>query len=305
VGGASLRELVAECGTNSLFAERRLVLLRRGDGTLFPQGAADEAASDAFARLLDHPDPALRLALECEGSHGQFALGKRLAGTAHVIPCPAVRRARDATEFLADQADHEGKALAREAADLLVQAHGTSLGTLASELGKLVAYAGDAPAITAADVATFLTGSIEFDIFGLTNAVEDADLPRALQYTGRILHIGTRDAQGRRTDTDASAHRALAMLGSTLENLLVARIALAGGADESELASRLRISPYRAKHLARAAGRHSVQHLRQALRSLADEIHATHDSGGDPALSLLRAATAACGHRRATAGIGS
>lgn len=291
--GTLLRDLVAECGTSSLFASRRVILLRRGDRTLFPTGGADERAQEAFCALLDAPGEDLWLLLETEGSFGQFALGKRLAKSAHVVPCPEIRRPQEAEAFLRETARRKEKDLDREAASLLVQAHGTHLGTLASEVEKLVAHAGDAPAISAADVEQFLTGSFEFDVFGLTNAVEARDLSQALLYAGRILRIGTRDTQGRHTDAAGSAHRALSMLASTLENLLVARIALAEGADDATIAGRLRTSPFRARHLARAAREHSVSDLRRSLDAVAHEIHATHDTGGDPELSLLRASLAA------------
>ncbi len=293
-GGVSLADLLAECRTSSLFASERIVVLRRGEGTLFPQGGAEESAGESFSRLVENPGEDLHLLLECAGSHGQYALGKLLAKAAHGIPCPEIRRPEEAHSFLADLARRDGKSLPGEAAEMLIRAHGLALGTLAGELEKLIVYVGEEPAISIDDVETFLTGSIEFAVFGLTTAVEDGALPRALTFAGRILHIGTRDAQGRRSDADSSAHRALAMLSHTLENLLAARVAMAEGAEDEELASRLRISPFRARHLARAARRHPVAHLRQALGALASEIHATHDSGGDPARSLLRATVAAC-----------
>jgi DNA polymerase-3 subunit delta len=83
--------------------------------------------------------------------------------------------------------------------------------TLASEVAKLVAFAGDRKTITAADVEAVVTRVASDPFFALGNAVEAKDFPQALAVVARSLADG------------ASPFLLLGSLASTLRRLVVER----------------------------------------------------------------------------------
>jgi DNA polymerase-3 subunit delta len=83
--------------------------------------------------------------------------------------------------------------------------------TLASEVAKLVAFAGDRSTITAADVDAVVTRVAPDPFFALGNAVEARDLPQALAVLERSLEDG------------ASPFMVLGSLAATVRRLLVER----------------------------------------------------------------------------------
>jgi DNA polymerase-3 subunit delta len=83
-----------------------------------------------------------------------------------------------------------GKTIDRAAEERLTALVGADARTLASEVGKLVAYAGDRKAIGAADVEALVTRVAEDPFFALGNAVEAKDLPLALSVLDRSLADG-------------------------------------------------------------------------------------------------------------------
>ncbi|MDR0362781.1 MAG: hypothetical protein LBJ46_08890 [Planctomycetota bacterium] len=293
-------DLMAELGGRSLFAREKLVVLRRAERLLFPAaGRRDGAAADetggapgrekGFLDYLESPSGASWLAIESASLPKNRTVGRRLAGKAALVPCPALNQ-RDAGDWLRGRAGELGKRLEPAAAELLLQAHGIALGTLAAELDKLALFVDDREAIGAGEVREFLTGRIEFEIFGLTNAVEDRDLREALLYARRVAVEGSRDQKGKKDDGERSAHRALAMLGGAALGILRARAAMAEGASAADLAAAAGVSPWRAERLMAAARKYPFPEIRALADFVAGELRASHDTGGDARLSLERTA---------------
>jgi len=104
-----------------------------------------------------------------------------------------------------------GKTIDRAAEERLTALVGADARTLASEVAKLVAYAGDRKTIGAADVDALVTRVAEDPFFALGNAVEAKDLPLALSVLDRSLADG------------AHPILVLTMLASTVRRLVVER----------------------------------------------------------------------------------
>lgn len=294
---ATLADIAAEFSGGSLFAREKLIVVRQAEKILFPtsRAGADDApeasqkpAGDrekSFLERLDNPPSLIWLVLETAQLPKNRTLGKRLAEKCTVIPCP-LPFPRDVPAWLSDRARSLGKSLTEEAADLLVRAHGQDLGVLAGEIDKLSLYAGEGKRIDAAMASEFLTGTIEFDVFGFTNAVEARQLEQAVFYARRITEQGTRDQRGKKEDGARSAHRVLAMLAGTVQGLLRARVAAARRLQPAEFAAAEKLSPWRAEKLLAASTRFSLRELRIMARFAADQIRRSHDTGGDPLLAL-------------------
>ncbi len=304
--GANLSAVLDELNGASLFASEKVVVLRRADALLFGR-AEGETGSGTRSRQTPQqrleawiaaPPAGTWLLIELEKTNRQYRLGKALAAGASV-PCPELKRSQEIERWLRHAADAHGKTVGQGVADALHLAHGNRLGVLDAELQKLITYVGERPAIERDDVEAFLAGSVEFSIFGLTNAVERRDRAEALTFAALINGQGTRDTAGKRRDADSSSHMALHILATTMENILRARAVLAERLDEREAAQRLGVSPWRARQLLQAARVHDLASLRGALNALCRLLHATHDTGGDPRLALERAVLACCGDRGA------
>lgn len=294
----TLSDITAELSGNSLFAKEKLVVVRQAEKILFPQGRASADAADeakaaktaggrekAFLERIQNPSPLIWLVLETAQLPRNRVLGKRVAEAFLEIVCPNPYP-RDIPPWLGARAGRLGKNIDHEACDLLARAHGADLGVLAGEVEKLALFAGENETIGAAMVSEFLTGTIEFDIFGFTNAVEARDADRAVYFARRIAVQGTRDQRGKREDGEKSAHRVLAMLGGTVQGLLRARVAMARRLGAADFAAAEKLSPWRAEKLLDAASRFSLRELRLMARHAADQLRRAHDTGGDALLSL-------------------
>jgi len=311
----TLASVVDELENNSLFAAERAIVLRRAEHILFGGKAASEKLEEdsktgkggdtAEARLLTYlakPTPGIWLIIETGALDRRLRLGKTLTAKAEIIPCPEVRQHADLLHWVRQRARYWHKEIESRAAEMLIASYGPRLGELSAEVEKLAIFAGARQTLTVEDVAHFLRGSLEFEIFSLTQAVEKRSLPEALLYAQRIVKEGVRDQAGRKTDGESSGHMAMALLGRTLQGLLSARLAVASGETPQALSERLSLHPYRAQRLYEAASKFTLRDLRQAIATLAEECRVSHDTGGDIKVSLLRAVIACCGRDRQVRG---
>jgi DNA polymerase-3 subunit delta len=101
-----------------------------------------------------------------------------------------------------------GKRVSREAEARLAALVGADARTLASELGKLAAFAGDRKVIEAEDVDRLVVRSSEDPFFALGNAVEARDLPAALAVLDRTLAGG------------GSIHMVIGLLASAVRRMI-------------------------------------------------------------------------------------
>ncbi len=295
----SYADILGEVSGNSLFASDKLLVIRQAERLLFPAAAAkqDDAGKESaasksapqreqgFLNYIENPAPSSWLLVETAQLPQNRTLGKKIAAAFFPIPCPYAV-ARDLPGWLRDRAKADGKRLDPEAAELLLLAHGADLGALAAELEKLSLYVGDGQAIDAAAVRAFMTGSVEFDIFGLTNAVEERDPAKALGFARKITVLGSRDQKGKKEDGEKSAHKALAMLAGMVQNLLKARLARQAGKTGAELAAEEKLTVWRADRLMRSSANFTLRELRGMAGSAADHIKKAHDTGGDACLAV-------------------
>lgn len=287
-----IADIVAELSGGSLFGNDKLVLVRQAEKVLFPgrDGAPEPAADKAVereARLLaqlEKPSGRIWLVLETRSLPKNRTLGKKIAAVSFSVPCPPPQP-REIPAWLRTRL--EGRSITPEAVELLLAAHGPDLGVLAGEADKLVLRAGDGDRIDADMVREFLTGRVELDVFGYTNAIEERNLRQALYYARRITLHGTRDQKGKKEDGRRSSEKILALLANTVTGLYRAGAALAAGKSAAEFATEDRIaSPWRAGKLMDAAGNFRPGELGAMTGFLADQMRQVHDTGGDPLLAL-------------------
>lgn len=282
-------DLTAELSGNSLFARDKLVVVRQAERLLFPAataggdaegGGSRQAREKRFVEFMENLSGSMTLLFECAQFPKNRTMAKALSAVAPLLPCPPLHPGETAA-WLRGRAESLGKRLDPEAAELLMTAHGGDLGALASELDKLSLFVADAGDIDAAAVGEFMTGSVEFDIFGLTNAVEARNPASALSFARKIAVLGSRDQKGKKDDGERSAHRALSLLAGTAQNLLRAGAAGHEGMSAAAFAAADKLSPWRAERLLASARKFTLRELRFMAGLAADGVKRAHDTGGD------------------------
>lgn len=291
-------DIVLELSGGSLFAKEKMVVVRQAERLLFPTGGRSADSEDSgsddsggkgkdklFLDYLENPSNGMWLVLESGQLPKNRTLGKKIAASCEVVPCPQPN-AREIPGWLRRRADEAGKHLDNDAAEMLLTAYGSDAGVLASEIDKLALYVPDSDRITAATAREFMTGTVEFDIFGFTNALQERNPADALYYARKIAVQGSRDQKGKKDDGERSAHRTLAMAASTVQNLLRAGVARAERKNAASFAAETKIGPWQAERLLAAAGKFSLPELRRMAGETADFVKRSHDTGGDAKLAL-------------------
>ncbi len=298
-GRFDFAELLTELTSASLFASEKIVIFKNAQRSLFGTGMAEATGKkgrspiELLAEYIASPETKNYLIIDTERINRQRVIGKALTKQT-VIPCPVLSRQGDVMSWIRGEARNHKKDLEGSAADMLYRAHGADLGILASEIEKLAIYVGDQQRITVADVQMFLSGTVEFSIFELTNALERRDLPESLRYVRLVCEQGSRDQSGKRQDGFSAAHQSLALISAMLENLLYARALLSRQFSAAEITSELGLYPNRAASIIAAAERFTLQDLEYALNIMVREMKSSHDTGADPKFSLERIAVAIC-----------
>ncbi len=177
------------------------------------KASRDDAA--ALEALLGRGLPAGRVLVIAAGKvDGRLPLVKRLASAGRRLTLRIEKEGRWDDERWALGPTLEvllagtGKRLSRDAEARLAALVGGDARTLASEVAKLVAFAGGRKVIGAEDVDQLVPRSSEDPFFALGNAVESRDLPGALGVLDRMLADG------------GSIHMAIGLLASAVRRML-------------------------------------------------------------------------------------
>lgn len=297
-GKFAFGELIAELASASLFSSEKIIIFRRAQRSLFVASYGEASSKkispvQSLAEYIKNPTLSNFFIVEVEKINRQRIIGKAMS-KAVIIPCPVLSRQSDVIQWMKSEARAVNKELDSEAASILHRAYGSDLGILASEIDKLTLYIGSEHMITPVAVQEFLSGTVEFSIFELTNALERRDLAAALKYVRLICEQGSRDQSGKKQDGLSSAHQSLALISSLLENLIHARAMIAEQLSVNEIIQELGVHPKRAESIIRTANNFTLEELQYALNTMALEMKSTHDTGSDPKLSLERVVIAIC-----------
>lgn len=266
-----LEAVVDQAMTPSLFASRRVILVRNAEAAL-PRGraagAADEGAGGAedaklLARYLERPAEevvlvfeAARYAAEGEDKARLERVRKFYAAMPAVVECfpMAPDQARRLARNLARRAQ---LAIGEAELDLLAESLGWDAARIAVEIEKLALWAQAGTTVTAADVAALVPEARTAGIFELADALAARDRRRALE----VLDLLVRQSE--------YLPLALASLSGQLRLALAAQ---QGGWRRPEQilaeASRLgiRMWPARAQQISRTAAAFPPRDLREALK---------------------------------------
>lgn len=179
-----------------------------------------------------------------------------------------------AARWAADRAKAAGKKLDQSAALELVHTVGEDLRTVASELGKLVTYAGEDAAITIADINVIASPTAERRVW---------DLLDALGYRRRGDALGLLRALYRQGVYPLAV---MGLITVQLRRLLKTRALLDAGKDPSAVAAAMGLQPFLATRLIEQARGFTAGELTAALTRVFETDLRIKTTEVDPAMAV-------------------
>jgi DNA polymerase-3 subunit delta len=260
--GATAAALLDALQTLPVFSARRLVVLVEPESR---RGGARPLV-DALAQWVGDPregDTSVLVVIAARPD--RRARWVRAFGDA-VVACEAPGQAREIAAFVRAEAERQGIALARGAAEALAERIGPQLQMIRTELTKLALLAGPGEPVTAAQVGIGTAVSAEEPIWDLTDAIGEGRPADALRVLSRLI---------------ASGEAPPVLLGALVSHFRRLLRTAAGG----DVAG----PPFVRRKLASQAKRYGVARLRAALDALHETDLALKGAGAlRPELALER-----------------
>lgn len=200
-----LTDVLVTARTLPMMAPRRVVLVHDADALLTPRRAKDDEApepagkrraraatpAEAFEAYVAAPEPLTTLVLDAPSLDRGRRITKLLLQHAAVVDCGTLETPEDAARWIRARLDRDEMTMDAAAVRALVEATGLSLSRLRGALEKLVLYAGNARAITAADVRDVVAPVEEpGEDFALGKAIWAGNTAAALREVEALIEAG-------------------------------------------------------------------------------------------------------------------
>ena len=188
--GFTAREVIELAETLPFFAERRVILFENTG----LWGREMTAEADALAEYFgSQPDTTFFVFSEPQIDRKRRLYTKmtgRNTPGATILPCENVE---DSTlrKWILALVQKEGKTIDGPALALFRQYAGDDMLHIASEMDKLISFAGDRKAVTAEDIRAVCTPVLQDRIFEMIDALSGGEKDRALRIYGDLLQLQT------------------------------------------------------------------------------------------------------------------
>ncbi len=183
-------------------------------------------------------------------------LTKLLKKHAHMVEAKELN-GRETADFIAGLAKSEGKLIEREAAEELVILCNASLSAIAQEVKKLSTYIGDRDSITLEDVKKLVARGLEQNIFELINKVVNRKRTEALQIFYDLLK------------QNEEPIKMMALIANQFRLLMQTKYFSQQGYGQKQIASNLKVHPFRVKLAIDQARLFSEEELKSIIEHLA------------------------------------
>ena len=164
---------VAELLSPSLFAERRILVLRD------VQDLAKDTAAEVLGYLADPLDEVTLLLVHAGGAKGKALLTSLQSCARRTLPAARITRPGERRDFLRAELRADGRHVDEEAVGALLEAVGNDLRELASAASQLLSDT-EGP-VTAEAVARYYRGRAEANGFAVAERAVEGDLAGALE----------------------------------------------------------------------------------------------------------------------------
>ncbi|MEJ5348823.1 MAG: DNA polymerase III subunit delta [Desulfosoma sp.] len=229
----SVHEVLSRARTVPMFASRRVLRVR--DVDLWPK-----EQRDLLERFVVYPSPRSHVVLTLGSKKSWKNLEKAVAAHGAIVDFQPMQE-RQLPVWVREKAAAQGKAMTPSAAFLLVEAVGTDLHALETEIEKLCLYVGDAATITAEDVEAACSRVRSEHVFKLMDHVVEGRSKAALETLRQLLLKG-----------DAPL-ALLALLARHVRLLWQVKDGLDRGETVGSLAQKMRLPPFAVEKTARHA----------------------------------------------------
>jgi DNA polymerase-3 subunit delta len=303
-GGADVAVLLDEARTRSLFAQKKLVVVREAQHLI-----ADRAA--ALAEIAAHAAPGVVLVLDASGLDRRTKAAKEVEKAALLVeakplfaePPPWQKGGRPWDSPLVDwvvrRARERGKTLSSENAYHLTQVTGNDLFEIAATLEKLELLLGaeGRAGVSEADIEAIAGHSRRDDAFAVADAIGRRKLDDALAALDRVFRRGVEDRKGGViTDAGTIALFVFARVYAKLDEIRRALPFVADGAVRKEaLVEALGVPAFLVDRLLGEARRFRDVDMRRAFRDLLAADLAVKGEPPGPRRALERLAVRLCG----------
>ncbi|PJW22119.1 DNA polymerase III subunit delta [Geobacillus thermodenitrificans] len=153
--------------------------------------------------------------------------------------------------------ESQGAQISDEAIDALLRRAGTQLAALANEINKLALFAGPGGTVEAEAVEQLVARTPEENVFALVEQVAKRNIPAALQTFYDLL------------ENNEEPIKILALLAGHFRLLAQVKWLAQAGYGQTQIASALKVHPFRVKLALGQAARFSEQELAKAIDELA------------------------------------
>jgi DNA polymerase-3 subunit delta len=246
---ADAEEILAAANTLPFMAERRLVVVRDAD-------KLGREAAEAITEYCAAPAEHTALVLVARKLAKNTRLYKAVDRLDGVFEYKAPKR-NELPALVGEMFEERGKTVDREGAVAVVDAVGTDLRALESEVDKIAAHAGDGARLGADDVAQVVSATAPTSVFDYLDALGARDASEALKLLARLI------ADGERVP---GLHQ---LSVRHVRSLLSVRTLLDRDAPQAEIAATLGRPGWLVRRLAEQARRFHEDELVRALRSAA------------------------------------
>lgn len=170
-----------ELRTMPFLAPHRIVIIRDAEAFI-------AAHRDSLEKYLAAPSSSGTLVLIMNSLDKRTNFAKSLPKVGEVISCESPTGA-DLSNWVINEFNGRGKQISPQTATELCQMVPEGLADLKNEVEKLIAYTGERPEITSADLSAIISARHAPEAFAMSNAITSGNVPKALQTLSSAMTI--------------------------------------------------------------------------------------------------------------------
>jgi DNA polymerase-3 subunit delta len=249
-GESQLAEMLSGAQTASLFATRQLLVLRGAEKAL---GGRSEAAQGRLMDYFENPSPDSTLVFTASGLRKSSKIVAYLEKKGWAVQCSDIPDWK-LMPWVRQQARSLGLDLSEEAAQALVQKTGPDIAYLNRAMEHLALFIHPEKKPKVQAILDLPIPGAEAEIFPFLDALGSRKTERAIQYLNSMA--------------PGSENGLVFMMYQRVRDLLGIAAGKAEGLNQSDLAQRLGLHPFRVKSLWEQAGQFTNRELKEAMNDL-------------------------------------
>jgi DNA polymerase-3 subunit delta len=249
-GEPGLTSLLASAQTTSFFSTVQLLILRNAEKNL---GGRSEVAAAQLLEYFDNPNPDSTLVFLANGLRKNAKIVNLLEKKGWAVQCSDMPEWK-MTAWIRQQAKQIGLDLNEEGCQVLIQKAGLDVAYLQRALEHLSIYLYPQKTATISEIRALPIPGAEAEVYPFLDAVSLRQSEKALGYFNNMA--------------SGSENGVIFLLYQRVRELLSIAVGREEGLNQSDLAQRLGLHPFRIKNLWEQAQKFSVEELKLSLKDL-------------------------------------